>query len=414
MRILLVNSFYYPRGGDCIHLLALERLLRDAGHEVAVFAMQHPDNLPSSWSTYWPRQVEYRGALGVWDQAAAAVRSVYAPSVAHSLAAQLRDFTPDVVHLHSIHHHLTLSVLDEAKRHGLPLVWTLHDYRTVCPATHLLRRGLPCELCAEGAFWHCIAGRCKSDSLARSLTATFEAYLTRLRRSLALVDCYVAPSEFLAETVTRMQLPARRIVVVPNFLARTDHPRAASEPGDPQSADDEPAREGLLYVGRLSPEKGVDCLLDACKEIDAPLTIVGDGPSMDELRTHAMRIGARARFAGWLDERAVRAAMREASLLCAPSVWYENCPVTALEAMAEGLPIVASDIGGLPELLDQGRCGWLAAPGDSRAWRRVLLEALKDAPKRAAFSAKARERLAQRHDPGRYVEAIQDVYESVV
>jgi len=312
------------------------------------------------------------------------------------------DFEPDVVHFHGVHHHLTLGAVEACLSARVPVVWTLHDYRTVCPATSLLRAAEVCERCAGDRFWHGVAGRCKSGEVTRSLAGVVESYVTRLRGTLGKVDCYVAPSHFLERKVVEMGLPARRIEIVPD---------PAYGEAAPVDAGD---RRGLLYVGRLSVEKGVDCLIGAVAGLEnAPLCVVGEGPEVERLRALADSLDADVSFEGWADATGVRARMGEAELLCVPSVWYENCPGVVLEAVMAGLPVVASDIGGLTELLEGGQAGWLAPVGDPAAWRRVISEALGDKARTARQATLALARVQVRHNPERFVQRIEDIYRSL-
>ena len=396
--MLLVNSFYYPRGGDCVHALNLEKGLKARGHSVAVFAMQHPMNLDSVWSEYWPKYVEYGGKLGIVEQVCAAWRGVYSLEVRRKAEHLFREFRPDVVHLHSVHFHLTLAVVAAAKSLGLPVVWTLHDYRTVCPATHLLRHGELCEACAGGHYWHCLAGRCKSDSAAKSVVTTVESYLSAMRGHLRGIDTYVAPSTFLAETVTRMGLGAREIVVVPNPV---DGPREMATG----------IRSGMLYVGRLSHEKGVDVLIRALQGLTGmELHVAGDGPLREQLEALAARLGVAATFWGWVDPDRIRSLMGSAAILCVPSTCYENCPSAVLEAMSAGLPVVASDLGGLTELLEDGRCGSLVPAGDVAALQACIQRALASPAELSAMAERAQVRVATRHDPELFLDRIEGIY----
>ncbi len=403
MRVVQATSFHYRRGGDSIQCLELSDALRQSGHDVAAFSMNHPDNVASPWQRYWVDHVEYRGDLTAIDRLRAAWRSVYHVESGRKMGRLLRDFAPDVVHFHSVHHHLTMAAVEACEKARVPIVWTLHDYRTVCPATSLLRGDEVCERCAGGRFWHCVAGRCKSGELSRGVAATVESYVSRWRRSLERVDCYVAPSRFLAETVLRMGLPARRIEVVPNPIW-----------GPP--ATDRPARRGddLLFVGRLSPEKGVDTLVRAVSRLDdAVLRVVGDGPERERLEALAHETRAKVVFDGWLDTQQVAGRMRSAALLCVPSVWYENCPGVVLEAMAAGLPVVASDLGGLTELLEWGKAGWLVAPGDVDAWVEALREALAHPDESMRRAERALSRVRERHDPESFVRNVELIYRSL-
>lgn len=405
LRIVQANSFHYRRGGDAAQFLDLVSALSRRDHEVAVFSMQHPENLPSPWSQYWVSHAEYRGRLRIADRVGAAWRSTYSRDAHQQMRRLVRDFRPDVVHFHSVHHHLTTAAVGACLDMGVPVVWTLHDYRTVCPATSLLRANQICERCADGGFWHAVAGRCKSGELSRSVAAAAESYITRVRGTLARVDCYIAPSRFLAETVARMGLPARRIEVVPNpvTIAR-----------DARSPERTRGSAEILYVGRLSAEKGVDVLVRAAAaRPELRVGVVGDGPQGEALKELALRSGACVTFEGWLDPADVRRRMHDAAVLCVPSVWYENCPGVVLEAMAVGLPVVASDLGGLTELLDGGRAGWLAPAGDPTALAAVLARALAEREASARLAQNALRRVRGRHDPETFIGRIEEIYRSV-
>jgi glycosyltransferase involved in cell wall biosynthesis len=384
----------------------LERLLQSQGHDVAFLAMQHEDNLASEWQSYWPAGVEYRGTAGRLSQARLFRRSVWSFEAARAAQRLLDDFRPDLMHVHSIHHHLTLSVVDAAVKRQVPVVWTLHDYRTVCPATHLLRGGVVCERCAGGAFVHCVVGRCKDGTVARSLAAAAESYLVRAKGLLGAIDCFVAPSAFLARKVLQMGLPARRVAVLRNFWEPGEEPRCGEAV--------EASRAGVLFVGRLSKEKGVRVLVSAlarCRGV--PLRVVGDGPERAGLERCADGLNVRAEFLGWLPGNEVRRELRRAAVLCVPSVWFENAPLVVLEAMAERTPVVVSDIGGLGELVDGGRAGWLARVGDPDSVAASVARVLTDAPAAQAKADIALSRLEEVYSAERYLQEVKGIYRNV-
>lgn len=405
MRVLLINSFYYPRGGDCAHMLALEQSLMAAGHEVAVFAMQHPLNLQSQWRGYWPENVEYGERLSMAASARAAVRSTYSKEVERRLLKLIVHFRPDVAHLHSVLHHLTVSVVDALWRAAVPAVWTLHDYRVVCPATHLLRDDQPCTLCAGGRYWNCVIHGCKGSSRMRSLSASVESSLSTARGVYRRrVTRFIAPSEFLATTVVRMGIPGSKVTVLPNPLAAGEWTQTASL-----------ARHGALYVGRLSREKGVDGLLRAhARSGLGGMRIIGDGPEGERLGVLARSLGTEVRFDGWRNASTVREALSCAAMLCVPSTCYENCPTVVLEAFAANTPVAASKLGGLTELLDDGRCGLLVPPGDEEAWANALRTTLSDPVALAQKAAVGQRRLLERHDPALHLRELEKVYADAV
>jgi len=400
MRILLANSYAYPRGGDCLQMLDSARRLRDAGHDVAVFALAHSESEFDEWSGFWPTDVDFRADTGAVGKAVLALRSAYSRSVARRLREMVRSFRPDVAHLHSVQHHLTISAPCELVRLGVPIVWTLHDYRAVCPSTHLLYKAQPCERCARGRFYRALPLACKSESVGRTAAAVAESYLARLSGVFAHVDRFVAPSRFLASTLARMGFDVSRLDVLPNPIQTSSTPQSRGR----NEVD-------VLYVGRLSAEKGCEVLLRACRSMEGVrLAFVGDGPMMAQLEGYAELHGIDASFVGWQAPEGVRAWMQASRLLCVPSICYENCPGVVLEGMEAGVPVLASNRGGLPELLDNGRCGYLVEAGVEEAWAVAISSALSDSGDSNHRVASARARLQKRHDPQAHTEALVRIY----
>jgi len=262
----------------------------------------------------------------------------------------------------------------------------------------------PCERCAGGRFHRALPVACKSGSRARTAVAVGESYLSRLLGVYSNVDRFVAPSRFLASTLTRMGLPSAALDVLPNPI------RLGAEEAAPAEF-----RTDVLYVGRLSSEKGPDLLLRACERLAGlRVTFVGDGPMLEDLSSYATQHGISATFVGWESREAVRNWMCTSRVLCVPSVCYENCPGVALEGMEAGVPVVASDLGGLPELLERGRCGDLVAPGDERAWAAAIEARLASDADRVKNGRRARQRLRLRHDPDAHTAALIRTYRSVL
>jgi glycosyltransferase involved in cell wall biosynthesis len=368
-----------------------------------VFALAHPDSEQSQWSRFWPDDVDFHHRESVTGQLAKGLRSIYAPEVARRLRELVRAFRPDVAHLHSIHHHLTTSVVMALAHAHVPIVWTLHDYRAVCPSTHLLLNGKPCERCSEARFYRALPLACKSSSFQRTVAAVAESYLSRASGVYAKVDRFIAPSRFLAATLLRMGFPSDAVEVLPNPIDTTQTDPAADVNGP-----------DVLFVGRLSSEKGPDILMRACGGVDdVRLVLMGDGPMRGELRALSQSLGVKATFAGWTPRGDVRRAMRSAALLGFPSTCYENCPGVVLEAMDAGTPVIASDLGGTSELLDYGRCGELVPPADVPALTEAIRGLLGNRDRRARYAELGRRRLVARHDPDRHTQRLLDIYAAV-
>ena len=366
MRVLLVNNYHYARGGDAVHALALGAALQDAGHEVRFFGMQHPDNLPCDDSQYWMPYIDF-AELDRSKSPGAAVRvlrrSLYSVDAARRIRRMIQDWRPDVAHLHSIHGHLSLSVLDELHKADIPVVWTIHDWRLLCPNSTLMIHGVICERCRGGHFWQCVANRCKKDSRASSLVATLEAEVQKLVDAQKKVGRFIAPSQFMLSKFHEFGWDTSKFVQIPNFA-----------PAEGSSIDRTPIAGRFLYTGRLSPEKGMRTLLRAIGGVSgASLDIAGEGPMDEELRVLADAVApGRVTFHGRVDSARLSVLRDAAVAVVVPSEWYENSPLAVAESFARGCPVVAANIGGLPELVTDGGNGLLFTSGDVEGLEEAL------------------------------------------
>jgi glycosyltransferase involved in cell wall biosynthesis len=267
----------------------------------------------------------------------------------NDLEKLIAEFAPDVIHAHNTWPLISPSLYWAAERSGLPVVQTLHNFRLMCLSGVLLRDGKVCEDCMGHLPWRGVVRKCYRGSTAQS---AIMAAMTALHRSIGSyrkkVTRYIALNEFCREKFIEGGIPAGRIVVKPNFV---DFP-------EPETF----ARTGLLFVGRLSVEKGIKTLAQAMGYPDVPnLSVAGEGPEM-----HLLEGVAEITRLGSLAADAVQREMCRASALVLPSIWYENFPRTLVEAFACGLPVIASRIGALAELVRDGETGLLFEPGNAQ------------------------------------------------
>ena len=356
MRVLQVNKFLYGGAGAETVMFRTADLLRAHGHEVSFFAMQDGRNVPCAESKYFPRGRYYDADHGLVSRARDAASSIYSLDARRALRRLLRDQRPDVAHLHNVYHQLTLSVVDELAAQNVPMVMTLHDYKPVCPSYVLYTDNAPCHRCVTGRPGHAVKHRCIKGSRAASAVGAAEAMLARTRRLYERIDAFISPSRFLADVMAEGGLPPDRVHVIPNFVADDQFcEESAREVSDPPM---------VLFVGRLEAVKGVRVLLEAARVV-APgieIAIVGHGPLDVEVQ-QAERDGI-VRYLGHCDWREISLLMDRARALVAPSLWEENCPMVVLEAGARGCPVIASDRGGLAELVAHGRDGFLYEAGN--------------------------------------------------
>jgi glycosyltransferase involved in cell wall biosynthesis len=379
MRLLQVHNFYRQPGGEDAVVLAERKLLESRGWQVFLWSVSN-------------EAIDSR--MKAFD---AARHAAYSRASRAAAAREIAACRPDVVHVHNFFPLITPSVFDACRDAGVATVQTLHNFRMTCAGGQLRRRGAPCESCITGSPYLGALHRCYRGSLLGSLAVARMIDVHRRRDTWSRsVDRFIALSRFARERFVAAGLPAERLEVLPNFVASPREVCAAS-------------RSGALFVGRLSPEKGVETLLRAWANFSIPLRIVGDGPLMPTLRATAP---ASAIFLGQASPAAVAQEMARAAVLVMPSEWYEGCPMVLLEALAHGLPTVATRIGGIPEIIDDGATGLLVPPRDPRALARAVCDLLEDDHRRLAMERAARAAHTLRYSPDRHYESLQAIYDA--
>lgn len=345
-KLLSVNNYYYPRGGAEVVFLEHNALFEQAGWQVTPFAMRHEKNLPTAWSEYFIEEIEYGAAYGWWEKVRRIPKTIYSLEAQRKIAAVIARVRPDLCHLHNIYHHISPSVLSVLHGNGIPVVLTLHDLKLACPAYKMLAHDGICERCKGGRLYNAAVHRCVKNSYAVSTLVAFEAAVNTLLGSYRkYVDRFVVPSRFYLEKFVEWGWDRRRFVYVPNFV-RT----SAFIPGFD-------AGDTFVYVGRLGHEKGIATLIRAAAKAKVRLRIVGTGPEEQALRSVAENAGGDVEFAGFLSGAALHDAIRSARAVVLPSEWYENAPMSVLEAYALGKPVIGAAIGGIPELVQEGVTG---------------------------------------------------------
>lgn len=365
---LSINNYYYRRGGAETVFLEQNRLLEESGWRVVPFSMQHPQNLPSEWSAHFIDEIEFGGAYTTLGKVRRAVKVVYSLEARAKLGRLLDVVSPDVCHAHNIYHHISPSILGLLKSRGVPVVMTLHDLKIACPAYNMLAHDGICERCKGGRLGNVVIQRCIKDSALLSSVVMIEAWLHRAIGSYQ--DCvsrFLVPSRFYVEKLAEWGAPRERMVHMPNFVDPAAY-EARFEPG-----------RSFVYFGRVSKEKGVATLVRAASLARASLRIVGTGPQLEEIRQLTERLGANVEFAGYLTGARLHEAVSAARAVILPSEWYENAPMSVLEAYALGKPVIGAAIGGIPELVQTGVTGTTFPSGDAEALA-AEMRRLVDAP----------------------------------
>jgi len=362
MKVLLVNKFFFLKGGSETSFFRTARLLKEKGHEVIFFSMDHPLNIESSFSKYFLSQVDFEHSAKFSGKAKAAGRVLYSFEARRKLEALLKKERPDIAHLNNIYHQISPSILHSLRKYNVRVVMTLHDYKLVCPVYTLLRNGRICERCAYGRYYHCMLSRCYKNSILKSLLNTLEMYLHhKIIHIYGLVDAFISPSKFLKEKVAGMGF-GPKIFHLSNFININEF-----------RVFDSKDEKVITYFGRLSKEKGLHTLLSAVKGLDVRCKIYGDGPIKQELERKIREEPlSNVSLMGYIPPHRLKTDIQESMFVVLPSECYENNPLSVLEAFALGKPVIGSRIGGIPELIKDGKTGLTFEAGNPEDLREKI------------------------------------------
>ena len=364
MRILMVNKFLYPRGGSESYMLYLAEYLKKLGHEVAFFGMYDEKNTVGNPAGLYTQNMDFH-AKGL-------ARFLYPFKIIYSLEAKKKimqvidDFKPDIVHMNNINFQLTPSIIYGVKKKGIPLVQTVHDYQMICP-NHLLYnfdKNIPCEKCVQGAHRHCIKNKCIHGSLIKSILGVIEAKLYAMLKTYKKVDLFVCPSNFLENKLLKAKAYYQgKTKTIHNFIDKEKF-----------TQNDRNVEDYIVFVGRLSKEKGIENIAGAAKLLPQyNFVIAGSGPDEDMLKNIP-----NLKLAGFLTGDKLTELMGKAKVLLLPSVCYENCPLSILEAHCMGVPVVTMNSGGMAELVKDGVTGTLVSEPTPEGVAKKIKETLEN------------------------------------
>jgi glycosyltransferase involved in cell wall biosynthesis len=385
MRILLVHNFYRQPGGEDTVVYAEKAQLEASGHQVYPYFIYN-DSIKS-----------------ISDKLKTFMNVTYNVKSKSILANIIKTFQPDLMHVHNFFPLLSPSIFDAAQEAGIPSLLTLHNFRILCPTATLYHNGRIQERSLTGASWWTVWQRTYRNSLFGTLAvARMVEYHKKRGTWRTQVDRFIALTPFAQARFVLGGLPVERIVIKPN---------GAPSPILPAPADEVQPRAGVLFVGRLCEEKGILPLVRLWRDLGVTLTVVGDGP----LRPHLLaEAGPDVRLLGQLDAAGVQDEMRKAALLILPSLYYEMLPLVLIEALAEGLPVVASRLGAIPDIIEDGITGLLFDPFDPADSVRTVRQALADPERLDAMGRAARAAYQCRYTADANQVALLEIYRDVL
>jgi len=350
MKILQINKYYYLRGGAERYFFDLIKLLENNGHEVVPFSMHDSRNEITPYKKYFIDKVE----LGKFNMRGI-IKFFHNYDAVRKLKKIIREENPDIAHLHNIAHQMSPAIIRVLKKNNIPVIQTLHDYKIICPNYRLFSKNEACFKCKGGKFYNCAMRKCMKGSRLKSILAAIEAYFNKdLYRQ---ADLFIAPSEFMKKVCIEGGIPEEKIKMMHNFVS----------PSFAASGKNIEPRDYFFFYGRLSGEKGINVLLEAAKKENFNLKIAGVGPDYEKLKSDIKKAGLenRVELVGPKYGEELKKMIGEAKAVIAPSIWPENMPLNILETMFLGRPVIASNIGGIPEIIKDGKTGLLFEPGNA-------------------------------------------------
>lgn len=362
MKILMVNKFLHPNGGSETYIFKLGEQLTALGHEVQYFGMEHSGRCVGNRINSYTEDMDFHGGSKL-AKLAYPIKTIYSANARRKIRLVLEDFKPDIIHLNNFNYQLTPSVILEIQKwkkqtgEKCRIVFTAHDYQLICP-NHMLNNPNVhenCENCLGGHFMECTKGKCIHGSKAKSFIGSMEAYFWNWKGTYRYIDSMICCSHFMKTKLDTNSLFAQKTVVLHNFINNVEW-------------KDVEKKGYILYFGRFSEEKGIRTLMEAARRLpEIPFVFAGKGPLEEEIAGISNIDNRGFQFGDALEK-----LIREANFSIYPSEWYENCPFSVMESQMYGTPVIGADIGGIPELIQDGETGILYESGNVESLAKVI------------------------------------------
>lgn len=406
MKILFCNKYNFPFSGTEAYMFELMDLLRSEGHEVALFSMQDPRGENNGYGEYCVPHIEFKDPdASLATHVKLAAHAVYSTDARKRLRRMIGAFRPDIAHVRNIYHHLSPSILWELKAQAIPVLYHLNDFKVLCPAYNLISGGIACQRPCAGKFWRVVTNHCYGGTRAESLVLMSEAYVHYWAGTYGrCVDRFLVPSEFAKQLLAQNGFDEARISLLPHFQVL------------PEIVTPVPQRAPILYIGRLSPEKGVSDLIRAMKSLPhVRLQIAGDGPQRVELEKLASALKLEnVEFVGQIAREHLGDFISGGCFSVFPSRAYETLGKSILESYAWGRPVIASDLGPRRELVREHETGLLFPPGNVEQLAGAI-SYLADRPDLITNMGLAgRELVRTFHDPQKHLDDLLGLYERMI
>lgn len=375
----MVSWSWYPVGGDWTYVDNMKKLYQENNIEVIPFSTKHENNLEGN--KFFIKGYDYKELnknKSISKGLKALKNSIVSFEALGNVDKLLDEHKIDFAHLHIIHHWITPAIIWKLRKRGIPIIWTLHEYKLICPEGSFVSNEKVCEKCFGANFQKCAINRCKKQSFLASSLATLDAFFYKTTNVYNHVDAYLCPSEFLLKKFKQFNFHIDKLRLT-NYCYDISLIDKHIESYEGKTQDLDKPERFILFVGRVEKLKGIKTLISAVENTAINLRIAGTGAALEEMQEYVRHKGLQnVVFLGFQKKEKVFDLTIQSVCVVCPSEWYENYPFSVIESLLLSKPVIGSRIGGIPELVVDGETGFLHDPGDVVGLREKMLQLWND------------------------------------
>ncbi|WP_285316848.1 glycosyltransferase family 4 protein [Providencia rettgeri] len=392
LSILNIGHNYRITGGSDSYMFYLSELLEEKNINVIPFASANPENIPSEYDVFFPKDNKNL------------INYIYNKKAKKNLEKLIEKHSEiSLAHLHIYYGKLTTAILDALQKNKIPIIQSLHEYKLLCPVYTMLSPTGYCDKCKNNKFYNCITNKCKKNSYLDSIFVTIESYFSRFNGDIKKINHFIAVSYFMKSQMLKTGIPENKITVIHNFVDTQKFSLRESYPSNSY----------YCYFGRIEKNKGLKTLVDAFIKNGHQLKIAGIGSYKEELLEYCSDNNIEnIKFVGQLKNDDLINFITRSTASIIPSEWYENCPMSVLESMSLGVPVIGSNIGGIPELINDNYNGYLFESGNIASLNEAI-QKMENSDK-INISVQARVSIEENFSKEAHYEKLINCYEQVL
>lgn len=402
MKILQINKYPYIKGGADVVFFQTIELLKKNGHDVYTFTINDPKSIIRE-NAFFADYSEIRKS-SFWGKIKSMPKFFYNKSAAKEIEKSIIKNQPDIAQIHLLFNGISLSILPILKKYKIPVIYTVHDTRLLCPSSSIWLKGRLCKNCYKRRFVNCFNHKCYQNSRVNSFMVMLEMiYKEFVFSHFKYIDKYL----FLSNNYLQFHKENRTYFsgkddVLYNFYLKLNSILPNSDKGN-----------YLFYYGRITEEKGIQTLVDVMNKFDnVKLKVAGTGPLLEKIMKTAP---ANVEFLGFISGSKLFSLVENSSFVIVPSEWYENNPLTIIEAYSYGKPVIGANIGGIPEIIDEGETGYIFNSGDEKSLEDAIKKALMNSDAQYKILSENSRKFAEAHfSPDNYYKKLMNIYKQTI